>query len=281
MRSSRAVLLYSALGLGYAFLYLPIVLLVIYSFNESRLVTVWSGFSTKWYGVLAHDERVLDAAWLSLRVAATSATLATVLGTLAAVVLTRFRRFPGRTLFSGMITAPLVMPEIITGLAMLLLFVSMEQVFGWPAGRSMTTIIIAHITFSLSFVTVVVQSRLSQMDASLEEAAMDLGARPAKVFMVITLPIIAPSLVAGWLLAFTLSIDDVVISAFVSGPGSTTLPIVIFSKVRLGVSPEINALATMVVAVVAIGIAIAGRILQHQERGRRPSDLDDQPNPVG
>jgi putrescine transport system permease protein len=265
---SRALLLYTALGLGYAFLYLPIVLLVIYSFNASRLVTVWGGFSTHWYGELAGDQKILDAAWLSLKVALVNATAATFLGTLAAVVLVRFRRFPGRTLFSGMITAPLVMPEIITGLAMLLVFVAMEQAFGWPAGRSMTTIVIAHITFSLSFVTVVVQSRLAQMDTSLEEAAMDLGARPLKVFLVITLPIIAPSLVAGWLLAFTLSIDDVVISSFVTGPGATTLPIVVFSKVRLGVSPEINALATVVVSLVSIGIVVAGRIMQRQERER-------------
>jgi putrescine transport system permease protein len=265
---NRAFTLYALLALGYAFLYLPIVLLVIYSFNASRLVTVWGGFSTKWYVELLSDQKVLDAAWLSLKVAVVNATVATVLGTLAAVVMVRFRRFPGRTLFAGMITAPLVMPEIITGLAMLLLFVAMEQAFGWPNGRSMTTIVIAHITFSLSFVTVVVQSRLAQMDVSLEEAAMDLGARPAKVFLVITLPIIAPALVAGWLLAFTLSIDDVVISSFVSGPGSTTLPIVIFSKVRLGVSPEINALATIVVAVVSIGIAIAGRVMQTKERDR-------------
>lgn len=265
---SRALLLYSALGLGYAFLYLPIVLLVIYSFNASRLVTVWGGFSTHWYGELVGDQKILDAAWLSLKVALVNATAATFLGTLAAVLLVRFRRFPGRTLFSGMITAPLVMPEIITGLAMLLVFVAMEQAFGWPAGRSMTTIVIAHITFSLSFVTVVVQSRLAQMDTSLEEAAMDLGARPLKVFLVITLPIIAPSLVAGWLLAFTLSIDDVVISSFVTGPGATTLPIVVFSKVRLGVSPEINALATVVVSLVSIGIIVAGRIMQRQERER-------------
>ncbi len=265
---SRAAFLYTLLSLGYAFLYLPIVLLVIYSFNASRLVTVWGGFSTQWYGALLEDEKILNAAKLSLEVAVINATVSTILGTLAAIILVRFRRMPGRTLFSGLITAPLVMPEIITGLAMLLLFVGMEQAFGWPDGRSMTTIVIAHITFSLSFVTVVVQSRLSQMDISLEEAAMDLGARPAKVFMVITLPIIFPALLSGWLLAFTLSIDDVVISAFVSGPGSTTLPIVIFSKVRLGVSPEVNALATIVVAVVALGIAISGRVMQRREAER-------------
>jgi len=263
---NRATALYVLLGLAYAFLYVPIVVMIIYSFNASRLVTVWGGFSTKWYAELVHDEKVLDAAWLSLQVAVANATLATLLGTLAAVVLVRFRRFRGRTLFTGMIAAPLVMPEIITGLAMLLLFVAMEQTLGWPEGRSMTTIVIAHVTFSLSFVTVVVQSRLAQMDASLEEAAMDLGARPAKVFLVITLPVIAPALLAGWLLAFTLSIDDVVISAFVSGPGATPLPIVIFSKVRLGVSPEINALATLVVVVVAVAMMVAGRVMLNRER---------------
>lgn len=265
----RGFFLYGALSLGYAFLYVPIVLLVVYSFNASRLVTVWGGFSTHWYGELVGDQKILDAAWLSLEIAFVNATIATFLGTLAAVVLVRFTRFHGRTLFSGLVTAPLVMPEIITGLAMLLLFVSLEQWIGWPEGRSATTIVIAHVTFSLAYVTVVVQSRLSQMDASLEEAAMDLGARPLKVFLVVTLPIIAPALVAGWLLAFTLSLDDVVIASFVSGPGSTTLPITVFSKVRLGVSPEINALATIVIAVVSVGIAVAGRIMYRQEQERR------------
>lgn len=258
--TSRSTALYGALVLGLAFLYLPILLLVIYSFNASKLVTVWGGFSTRWYGELMHDEKVLDAAWLSLKVALVTATGATFLGTLASVLLVRFRRFPGSTLFAGMTAAPLVMPEIITGLAMLLLFVSMEQSIGWPAGRSMTTIVIAHITFCLSFVTVVVRSRLAQMDLSLEEAAMDLGARPLKTFLVITLPLIAPALVAGWLLAFTLSVDDLVISSFVTGPGATTLPIVIFSKVRLGISPEINALASIFVAVVGIAIALGGSL---------------------
>ncbi|RAU21181.1 putrescine ABC transporter permease PotI [Paramagnetospirillum kuznetsovii] len=262
------MILYGLLILAYAFLYVPIVVMIVFSFNASRLVTVWGGFSTKWYGELLHDEKVLDAAWLSLKVAMTSATVSTVLGTLAAVVLVRFTRFFGRTLFTGMVTAPLVMPEVITGLALLLLFVAMEAVVGWPSGRSFTTIVIAHTTFSLSFVTVVVRSRLSQMDASLEEAAMDLGARPLKVFLAITLPLIAPALLAGWLLAFTLSIDDVVISAFVSGPGATPLPIVIFSKVRLGVSPEINALATLVVTVVAVAMAIAGRVALKREQPR-------------
>jgi putrescine transport system permease protein len=266
--SRRAAALYAALALGYAFLYLPILLLVIYSFNGSRLVTVWGGFSTRWYAALLHDEKVLDAAWLSLRVAVVTASCATVLGSLASVLLVRHKTMPGSALFAWMVAAPLMMPEIITGLAMLLLFVAMEQSIGWPAGRSMTTIVIAHITFSLSFVTVVVRSRLAQMDLSLEEAAMDLGARPFKVFLVITLPLIAPALLAGWLLAFTLSIDDLVVSSFVTGPGATTLPIVIFSKVRLGVSPEINALGSIFVAVVGLAIAAGSRFY----RGPPPHD---------
>ena len=234
----------TALVFGLIFLYGPIASLVVYSFNESKLVTVWSGFSVKWYGALAHNDQILDAAWLSLQVAVASATGALVIGTIAGYVLSRFTKFRGRTLFAGMVTAPLVMPEIITGISMLLMFVGLEQAIGWPAGRGVLTIIMAHITFTLSFVAVIVQSRLAGMDISVEEAAMDLGARPIQVFFLITLPLMAPALVAGWLLAFSLSLDDLVITAFVSGPGSTTLPLVIFSKVRLGLSPEINALAT-------------------------------------
>ena len=241
----------TALALGMAFLYLPIVILVIYSFNASRLVTVWGGWSLRWYREFFNDRAMLDAAWISLRVAAVSATIATLLGTLAAVGLVRGERFRGRSLFSGMLYAPLVMPEVITGLSLLLLFVAMEQLIGWPAGRGVTTITIAHVTFSMAYVTVVVQSRLASFDDSLEEAAMDLGARPAKVFWRITLPLIMPAIVSGWLLAFTLSWDDVVISQFVAGPSSTTLPMVIFSKVRLGVSPDVNALATILVLLVA------------------------------
>lgn len=267
----HAFVLYTVAAFGYAFLYLPIILLMIYSFNESRLVTVWGGFSTKWYVSLLNNEKIISAAWLSLKIAVVNATAATIIGTLAAVVLVRFKRLFGRTLFTAMIAAPLVMPEIITGLASLLLFVTMENLIGWPDGRSATTITIAHITFSLCYVTVVVQSRLSQMDASLEEAAMDLGARPIKVFLVITLPIIAPALAAGWLLAFTLSLDDVVVASFVSGPGSTTLPITIFSMVRLGVTPEVNALATIFIVIVALGIAVAGRIMHSRERERKNS----------
>jgi putrescine transport system permease protein len=256
------------LTLGFAFLYIPIASLIVYSFNESRLVTVWGGFSTKWYGALLRNEQILNAAWLSIKVAVLSATLAVALGTLAGMALARFGPFKGRTLLSGLTTAPLVMPEVITGLSLLLLFVTMEQLIGWPAGRGMTTIVISHITFTMAFVTVVVQSRLSQMDDSLEEAAMDLGARPHKVFFLITLPIIFPALLSGWLLAFTLSLDDLVITSFVAGPGSSTLPMVIFSKVRLGVSPDINALATILVSIVAVGAIVAGVVSARQQKAR-------------
>jgi len=256
------------MAFGFAFLYIPILSMIVYSFNESRLVTVWAGFSTKWYVELVQNEQILNAAKLSLRIAAINATGAVMLGTLAGLALSRFRRFKGRTLMTGMTTAPLVMPEVITGLSLLLLFVAMEQIFGWPAGRGVTTITIAHMTFSMAYVTVVIQSRLSSLDESLEEAAMDLGAKPAKVFLLITLPIIFPAILAGWLLAFTLSWDDLVITSFVSGPGSSTLPLVIFSKVRLGVSPDINALATIMVTIVAIGIVTAGLYMQRQERKR-------------
>ncbi len=242
---------------GFLFLYIPIVSLVIFSFNKSKLVTVWGGWSTKWYGELLNDPQILGAAWISLKIGFVSATLATVLGTIAAMVLTRFGRVRGRGLLTGMVTAPLVMPEVITGLSLLLLFVAMEAAFGWPAGRGMLTIIIAHTTFCMAYVAVVVQSRLTDMDDSIEEAASDLGAKPMRVFFDITLPMIAPALISGWLLSFTLSLDDLVIASFVSGPGASTLPMVIFSKVRLGVTPEINALATLIVAVVAIGISIS------------------------
>lgn len=256
------------LWFGYAFLYVPIFLLIFYSFNENRLVTVWSGFSLKWYGELFHNEPLLDAAYLSLQIAAVSASLAVVLGTMAGLALARFGKFRGRALFGGMITAPLVMPEVITGLSMLLLFVALEGLIGWPAGRGVTTITIAHTTFTMAYVAVIIQSRLGSMDESIEEAAMDLGARPAKVFFVITLPIISPAIVSGWLLAFTLSLDDLVITSFVSGPGSTTLPMVIFSSVHLGVSPQINALATLVVLIVATGIFLASLFMARQEKQR-------------
>jgi putrescine transport system permease protein len=257
---------------GFLFLYLPILLMIAFSFNESRLVTVWGGFSTKWYGELFRNEQVLDAALLSFKVAAMNATGATVLGTLTGLALARFGHFRGRPLLTGLATAPLVMPEVITGLSLLLLFVAMEQLFGWPEGRGVTTITIAHMTFSMAYVTVIVQSRLATLDESLEEAAMDLGARPAKVFFLITMPIIVPAILAGWLLAFTLSWDDLVITSFVTGPGSSTLPIVIFSKVRLGVSPDINALATLLVLIVAVGAVFYGWWTLRQQK-RRDADV--------
>jgi putrescine transport system permease protein len=272
MIGRRSFLVTTLMAFGFAFLYIPILSMIVFSFNESRLVTVWAGFSTKWYVELFQNEQIISAARLSLRIAAVNATGAVILGTLAGFALSRFRRFKGRTLMTGMTTAPLVMPEVITGLSLLLLFVAMEHMFGWPSGRGVTTITIAHITFSMAYVTVVIQSRLSTLDESLEEAAMDLGARPWKVFAVITLPIIFPAILAGWLLAFTLSWDDLVITSFVSGPGSSTLPLVIFSKVRLGVSPDINALATIMVTIVAIGIVSAGLYMQRQER-RRERDV--------
>ncbi|HLS69806.1 MAG TPA: ABC transporter permease subunit [Kiloniellales bacterium] len=264
--------LFSALCFGFAFLYVPILSLVIYSFNDSRLVTVWGGFSTRWYGELFRDPQIINAALLSLRIGAVNATFAVALGTLAGLAVSRFRRFQGRMLFTGMIAAPLVMPEVITGLSLLLLFVTLEGAVGWPSGRGVTTITIAHITFSMAYVAVIVQSRLSSMDASLEEAALDLGARPWKVFLVITLPIIAPALVAGWLLAFTLSLDDLVIASFVSGPGASTLPMVVFSKVRLGVSPDVNALATIIVGIVTLAVVLSGWLMIRSER-RRERDV--------
>ena len=256
--------LLSVLAFGYAFLYVPILLLILYSFNESRLVTVWSGFSFKWYGELLHNRQLLEAAWLSVRIAAVNATIALVLGTLAANALVRHGRFRGRTGLELLLTAPLVMPDVIIGLSMLLLFVALQQTIGWPDGRGFSTITIAHITFSLAYVAVVVRSRLARMDASLEEAAMDLGARPLTVYLRITLPLIAPALLSGWLLAFTLSLDDLVIASFVSGPGATTLPMVIYSSVRMGVSPQINALATLVVVLVALAVVIAGFSLRRR-----------------
>jgi len=269
MRRNRWFLPTTAM-IGFLFLYAPIISLVIFSFNANRLVTVWSGFSLKSYSDLLQDPQLLPAAWLSLQIAAISASIALVLGTLCAVALVRFRRFRGRTILQATVSAPLVMPDVITGLALLLLFVGMQSLIGWPAGRGMLTIIIAHSTFCTAYVTVVVQSRLSDLDLSLEEAAMDLGATPVRVFFDITLPIIAPALVSGWLLAFTLSLDDLVIASFVSGPGSSTLPIVIFSKVKLGVSPEVNALATIIIAFVAAGV-ITATILQLRRPKSRSS----------
>ena len=255
--------------IGYVFLYGPIVSLVVFSFNESKLVTVWSGFSFKWYGELARDGQVLSAALLSLEVAALSATFGAILGTIAGYALVRFRRFPGRVLFTGMVTSPLVMPEVITGLSLLLLFVAMEQAIGWPAGRGLLTIVLSHTTFTMAYVAVVMQSRLASLDQSLEEAAQDLGARPLKVFFVITVPIVFPAILSGWLLSFTLSLDDLVTSSFVTGPGATTLPMVIFSKVRLGLNPEINALATIIIALVGGGVIIASLLMAQQEKRRQ------------
>jgi putrescine transport system permease protein len=254
----------SALAFGYAFLYVPLVSVIVYSFNDSRLATVWGGFSTRWYGALLRNDEILDAAWLSLRIAALSATLAMVLGTMAAFALVRFGRFRGRNLFSGMITSPLVMPEVITGLSLLLLFVSMRQWLGWPEQRGFSTITIAHTTFAMAYVAVIVRSRLLALDTTLEDAAMDLGCHPPRVVLDITLPLIAPAMVAGWLLAFTLSLDDLVIASFVSGPGSTTLPMYIFSKVKLGVTPDINALASLIILIVSVALGAAWLVTRRQ-----------------
>jgi putrescine transport system permease protein len=269
--STRGWFRNTALALGLAFLYIPILSMMVFSFNNSRMVTVWDSVNSptlRWYVRLFENEQLLGAAWISLQIAAMTATGAVILGTLAGLVLTRFGPFRGRALLSAMTTAPLVMPEIIMGIAMLLLFVSLEQLIGWPTGRGMLTIVIAHITFTMAYVTVVIQSRLAGFDDALEEAARDLGARPVTVFFRITLPLIAPALVSGWLLAFTLSWDDVVISQFVAGPGSSTLPMEIFSRVRRGVSPDINALATIMVLIVATGVVASTVWMKRQERKR-------------
>jgi putrescine transport system permease protein len=242
----------ASVALGLAFLYAPIVLLILYSFNASRLVTVWGGFSTRWYGALLQDDQMLDAIWVTLRVGLISATAATVLGTLAAVTLVRAGRFRGRALFSGMIYAPLVMPEVILGLSLLLLFVSL----GLP--RGFWTVTVSHATVTLCYATVVIQARLASFDLSLEEAAQDLGCTPLQAFLKVTLPGIAPAVAAAWMLAFTLSLDDLVIASFTSGPGATTLPMRLYSQVRLGVNPEINAVSTLLIAVVTVGVIAAG-----------------------
>ena len=268
----RSTFLISVLCFGFAFFYVPIFVMIFYSFNKSRLATVWGGFSTEWYGKLFTNDQIIDAALLSLRIAVVSATMATILGTMAGLILVRMGRFKGRTLFSGMISAPLIMPDVITGLSLLLLFVTLQQWTGWPAGRGATTITIAHITFSMAYVAVIVQSRLLSMDESLEEAAMDLGSTPLRVMFDVTLPIIAPAMVSGWLLSFTLSLDDLVIASFTAGPGATTLPMLIFSKVKLGVTPDINALATIIVCVVAVGVALAGYLMYRTEK-RRERDV--------
>ena len=264
----RSIFLISTLAFGIAFLYVPMLLLVIYSFNKSRIVPIWGGFSTKWYGELFRSPEVWDALTLSLKIATVNACFATILGTLAGLALVRFGRFRGRTLFSGMISAPLVMPEVITGLSLLLLFIWLQTTLGWPSERGFTTITIAHITFSMAYVAVIIQSRLAGMAQDLEEAAQDLGAKPLRVLIDITLPLLAPGMLAGWLLSFTLSLDDLIIASFVTGPGSTTLPILIYSRIRLGLRPDINALATMIILVVAIGVLIAGYIMLRQQRQR-------------
>jgi len=252
-----------SLTLGFAFLYIPMIILIIFSFNESKLVTVWAGFSTKWYGELLQNEAFLDAAWVTLKVAVFSSTIATVLGTMAAYVMVRSGRFWGRTLFSGMIYAPLVMPEVITGLSLLLLFI------GIGLDRGVLTIVLAHTTFSMCYVSVVVSSRLVTFDRSLEEAALDLGCSSAQAFRLVTLPIIAPAVISGWLLAFTLSLDDLVIASFTTGPSATTLPIKIYSAMRLGVSPEINALSTIMIAIVTVGVIGASLLAKQQMLRKR------------
>ncbi|HEY5970545.1 MAG TPA: ABC transporter permease subunit [Pseudoxanthomonas sp.] len=259
------------LGLGFGFLYVPILVLMFYSFNENKLATVWSGFSLKWYGKLLQNDQMLGAAWISIKIALFTATAAVVLGTLAALVMTRMRRFPGKTLFGALITAPLVMPEVILGLSILMLFMSLGSVIGM-APRGVMSIWIAHVTFTLAFVTVVLSSRMAELDKSLEEAAMDLGANRVKVFFLITLPIIAPAILSAWLLAFTLSLDDVVVASFVSGPNSTTLPMVIFSSARRGLNPQVNALATIMIVVVSAA-AFLGWWLMHREEKRRQRDM--------
>jgi len=264
----RSTFLITTTCFGIAFLYIPMIMLVVYSFNKSKIVPVWGGFSTKWYGVLFASEEVWEAVALSLKIAAVNACFATILGTLAGLALVRFGSFKGRTLFSGMISAPLVMPEVITGLSLLLLFITLNEFFGWPSERGFTTITIAHITFSMAYVAVIIQSRLTGMAQDLEEAAQDLGAKPLRVLVDITLPLLAPGMMAGWLLAFTLSLDDLVIASFVSGPGAVTLPMLIYSRVRLGLRPDINALATIIILVVAIGVLVAAWIMFRQQKQR-------------
>jgi len=262
----------AVLGFGYSFLYLPIILLVIYSFNESKLVTVWSGFSTKWYGALLEDDELITSALLSVKIALMTATASVVIGTWAGFVMARLNRFRLFPLFAGMINAPLVIPEVIQGISLLLLFVAMEQTLGWPEGRGVFTIWIGHVMLCVSYVAIIVQSRVRELNRSLEEAAMDLGARPLKVFFVITLPLISQALVSGWLLSFTLSLDDLVLTAFLSGPGSTTLPMVIFSRVRLGLNPEMNALATLFIIIVSVGV-VAGNLYMRSVQRKRDREM--------
>jgi putrescine transport system permease protein len=258
----------AALALGFGFLYLPIAVLVAYSFNRSRLVTVWGGWSVKWYGTLIENDKFRDAALTSLEIALMAASIALVIGTCAGFAISRFRRFPGRGVFGFMLMAPLVVPEVILGLSLLLLFVAMQGAIGWPATRGVVTVTIAHATFAACFVAVLVRAQLALFDRTLEEAALDLGAPPFTVLLRITLPGISPALISGWLLAFTLSLDDLVVASFVSGPSATTLPMAVYSSVRIGVTPEINALATVFLAVVTLLVASAGWLMARQERRR-------------
>jgi putrescine transport system permease protein len=272
MLGKRSRFLTVMLSLGLAFFYVPMIMLVIYSFNYSKIVPVWGGWSLRWYEELFKSEEVWEAVALSLQIATINATFATMLGTLAALAMVRFGSFRGRTLFGGMIVAPLVMPEVITGLSLLVFFISLNELIGWPAQRGFTTITIAHITFSMAYVAVTIQARLTGMGQDLEEAAADLGAKPFKVLTAITIPRLTPALVSGWLLAFTLSLDDLVIASFVTGPGANTLPILIFSRIRLGLRPDINALATIIILVIAVCVAIAAILMLRQQR----ADLRDQ-----
>ena len=264
----RPMFLISVLCFGFAFFYVPILSMMVYSFNNSRLATVWGGFSTKWYAALLHNPQVGQALKLSLEIAILSSSVATILGTMAGIALARFRKFRGRVVFSGLVTAPLIMPEVITGISSLIFFILMAQYVGWPAARGFATVTLAHITFSMVFVTTIVQSRMLSADRAIEEAAMDLGSRPWQVMRDVTLPVIFPAILSGWLLAFTISMDDVVITNFTTGPGTTTLPILIWSKVKLGVTPDVNALATLTVLVVGICVATAGFVMNRSERRR-------------
>jgi putrescine transport system permease protein len=268
----RPIFLITVLCFGFAFFYIPILSMMVYSFNASRLATVWGGFSTKWYVSLWSNKKVIEALILSLQIALVSSCIATILGTMAGIALARFRRFRGRVLFSGLVTAPLIMPEVITGISSLMMFILMAEWIGWPGSRGFTTITLAHITFSMVFVTTIIHSRMVQADQAIEEAALDLGSRPWQVMRDITLPVISPAILSGWLLAFTISLDDVVITSFTTGPGNTTLPLLIWSKVKLGVTPDINALATITVLVVGIGVALAGWLLNRTEK-RRDRDM--------
>jgi putrescine transport system permease protein len=268
----RPTFLISVLIFGFAFFYIPILSMIVYSFNASRLATIWGGFSTKWYVALFTNDKVIDALILSLKIALVSATIATILGTMSGIVLARYTKFRGRTLFSGLVTAPLIMPEVITGISLLIFFILLGNWIGWPASRGFTTITLAHITFSAVFVTTIVHARMLQADRAIEEAAMDLGSRPWQVMFDITLPVISPAILSGWLLAFTISLDDVVITAFTTGPGSTTLPLLIWSKVKLGVTPDINALATLMVMTVGLGVIAAGIIMNRAEKRRQAEE---------